>query len=84
MLNFETTLTPASRYTGYPMFRSPAQLADAIRDIGIDAVVMANNHICDNGRTGIEYITARFDSLGIIHTGAFIGPCVHRFKQWAR
>ena len=22
MLNFETTLTPASRYTGYPMFRS--------------------------------------------------------------
>ena len=31
MLNFETTLTPASRYTGYPMFRSPAQLADAIR-----------------------------------------------------
>lgn len=41
MLNFETTLTPTSRYTGYPMFRSPAQLADALHDIGMDAVVMA-------------------------------------------
>lgn len=81
MLNFETTLTPTSRYTGYPMFRSPAQLADAIRDIGIDAVVMANNHICDNGRTGIEYMTARFDSLGIVHTGAFIDSTRYRMNH---
>lgn len=81
MLNFETTLTPTSRYTGYPMFRSPAQLADAIRDIGIDAVVMANNHICDNGQTGIEYMTARFDSLGIVHTGAFIDSTRYRMNH---
>ncbi|MDO4703154.1 CapA family protein [Tannerella sp.] len=81
MLNFETTLTPTSRYTGYPMFRSPAQLADAIRHIGIDAVVMANNHICDNGRTGIEYMTARFDSLGIVHTGAFIDSTRYRMNH---
>ena len=81
MLNFETTLTPTSRYTGYPMFRSPAQLADAIRDIGIDAVVMANNHICDNGRTGIEYMTTRFDSLGIVHTGAFIDSTRYRMNH---
>lgn len=72
MLNFETTLTPTSHYTGYPMFRSPAQLAESIQAIGIDAVAMANNHICDNGRTGIEYMTTCFDSLGIVHTGAFI------------
>lgn len=81
MLNFETTLTPTSRYTGYPMFRSPAQLADAIRDIGIDVVVMANNHICDNGRTGIEYMTARFDSVGIVHTGSFIDSTRYRMNH---
>lgn len=72
ILNFETTLTPTTDYHGYPTFRSPGAVADALRDIGIDAVMFANNHICDNGRTGIEYTTQRFDSLGIAHTGAFV------------
>ena len=71
ILNFETTLTPYARYTGYPMFRSPPQLADALQDIGIDIVVMANNHVCDNGRIGMEFTMNRFDSLGIAYTGAF-------------
>ena len=72
ILNFETTLTPTTDYHGYPTFRSPGAVADALRDIGIDAVMFANNHICDNGHTGIEYTTRRFDSLGIVHTGAFV------------
>ena len=71
ILNFETTLTPRKHYTGYPLFRSPTQLADAIKNIGIDIAVIANNHICDNGRLGIEYTTSRFDSLNIAYTGAF-------------
>lgn len=71
ILNLETTLTPTNYYTGYPLFRSPAQLADAINNIGIDITVLANNHICDNGRLGIEFTTSRLDSLGIVHTGAF-------------
>ena len=29
-MNLETTLTRRSRYTGYPLFRSPAALADAL------------------------------------------------------
>jgi len=72
ILNFETTLTPKTDYHGFPTFRSPGAVADALRDIGIDAVMFANNHICDNGRTGIEYTTQHFDSLGIVHTGAFV------------
>lgn len=71
ILNLETTLNPKSYYTGYPIFRSPAQLADAIKNIGIDVAVLANNHICDNGRTGIEFTIKRLDSLGIAYTGAF-------------
>ena len=71
ILNLETTLTPEKYYTGYPLFRSPAKLADAIKNIGIDIVTLANNHICDNGRTGIEFTINRLDSLKISYTGAF-------------
>ena len=71
IVNLETTLNPKNYYTGYPIFRSPSQLADAIKDIGIDVAVLANNHICDNGRTGIEFTINRLDSLGIAYTGAF-------------
>lgn len=41
ILNFETTLTPTTDYHGFPTFRSPGAVADALRDIGIDAVVLA-------------------------------------------
>ncbi|MDR2763786.1 MAG: CapA family protein [Tannerella sp.] len=71
ILNLETTLTPSLQYTGYPRFRSPSSLADVLSEIGIDVAVLANNHICDNGRMGIDYTTRRLDSLGIAFTGAF-------------
>jgi poly-gamma-glutamate synthesis protein (capsule biosynthesis protein) len=71
ILNLETTLTNAARYTGYPRFRSPASLAGALQDMGIDVAVLANNHICDNGKHGIDYTIRCLDSLGIAYTGAF-------------
>jgi poly-gamma-glutamate synthesis protein (capsule biosynthesis protein) len=71
ILNFETTLTPSGRYTGYPQFRSPPALAEALPEMGIDVAVLANNHICDNGRTGIDCTIKYLDSLGIAYTGAF-------------
>ncbi|MDR2138011.1 MAG: CapA family protein [Tannerella sp.] len=71
ILNLETTLTPSLHYTGYPRFRSPSALADALSEMQIDVAVLANNHICDNGRTGIDYTTRCLDSLGIAFTGAF-------------
>ncbi|MDR3260256.1 MAG: CapA family protein, partial [Tannerella sp.] len=55
ILNLETTLTSSARYTGYPRFRSPTPLAGALQDMGIDVVVLANNHICDNGKPGIDH-----------------------------
>ena len=39
--------------------------------MGINIVVMANNHVCDNGRVGMEFTMNRLDSLGIAYTGAF-------------
>lgn len=71
VLNFETTISPNSRYSGYPRFSSPRQIAKSIHDAGISVVALANNHICDNGFAGIQETISTFDSLGIITTGAY-------------
>lgn len=71
VLNFETTISPNSRYSGYPRFSSPRQIAKSIYDAGISVVALANNHICDNGLAGIKETISTFDSLGIITTGAY-------------
>ena len=72
--NFEVTLggTP---YTGYPRFSSPAELAVACRNAGIDCLVTANNHSADRGKQGIESTINKLDSIGIPHTGTFLDSC---------
>ena len=72
VVNLETTLTRTDRYTGYPCFRSPVALADALRDAGVDVAVLANNHCCDNGAEGIRTSVEELDRCGIRHTGAFV------------
>ena len=69
--NFEVTLA-GPPYKGYPQFSSPASLAVACRNAGIDYMVTANNHAADRGKTGIEGTINRLDSLGIHHTGTFL------------
>jgi len=68
--NFEVTLA-GPPYKGYPQFSSPAALADACRNAGIDCLVTANNHSSDRGKNGITGTINRLDSLGIPHTGTF-------------
>ncbi len=68
--NFEVTLA-GSPYSGYPRFSSPAALAGACRNAGIDYLVTANNHAADRGINGISGTIDRLDSLGIPHTGTF-------------
>jgi hypothetical protein len=69
--NFEVTLA-GPPYKGYPQFSSPAALAVACRNAGIDYLVTANNHAADRGKTGITGTINRLDSLGIPHTGTFL------------
>lgn len=72
VVNLETTLTHSDRYTGYPMFRSPTALAQALADAGVDIATMANNHCCDGGAAGIRTTVEALDRCGICHTGVFI------------
>ncbi|HEX2974536.1 MAG TPA: CapA family protein, partial [Bacteroidales bacterium] len=69
--NLEVTLD-GKPYMGYPQFSSPASLASACKNAGIDYLVNANNHAADRGKRGIRNTIARLDSLGIPHTGTYL------------
>jgi len=68
--NLEVTLA-GPPYKGYPQFSSPAALAAACTDAGIDCLFTANNHSADRGKAGILNTLDRLDSLGIPNTGTF-------------
>jgi poly-gamma-glutamate capsule biosynthesis protein CapA/YwtB (metallophosphatase superfamily) len=68
--NFEVTLA-GYPYSGYPTFSSPAELATACFNAGIDVFANANNHAADRGNKGILSTISTLDSLCIPHTGSF-------------
>ncbi len=68
--NLEVTLA-GPPYKGYPQFSSPAALAVACKNAGIDCLVTANNHSADRGKGGITGTIFRLDSIGMPHTGTF-------------
>ena len=68
--NLEVTLA-GPPYKGYPQFSSPAALAVACKNAGIDCLVTANNHSADRGKAGITGTIFRLDSIGMPHTGTF-------------
>ena len=68
--NLEVTLA-GKPYKGYPRFSAPDELLVAIRDLGLDAIVTANNHSVDRGRAGVERTITLLDSFRIAHTGTF-------------
>ncbi len=69
-VNFETTLA-GKPYSGYPQFSAPDEFAFALKEAGFDLFFLANNHIADKGRRGIERTLRVLDSIGIKHTGVF-------------
>lgn len=55
---------------GYPIFRAPGSLADAIRATGWDICSTASNHTLDGGSAGIRATLGALDRVGVRHTGA--------------
>lgn len=68
--NLEVTLA-GKPYKGYPQFSAPDELLVALKEVGIDVIVTANNHSADRGKKGIERTVAMLDSFAIPHTGTF-------------
>lgn len=71
IVNLETTLSEQGPYTGYPCFRSPAEVADAMVDMGIDVAALANNHCCDKGANGIKSTSEILDDRGMSRVGVY-------------
>jgi poly-gamma-glutamate synthesis protein (capsule biosynthesis protein) len=69
--NLELTLPGKPPYTGYPMFRSPDALAEALKNTGFDVLVTANNHTNDARGSGVISTIRTLDRLKLSHTGTF-------------
>ncbi|WP_308294798.1 CapA family protein [Streptomyces sp. JJ66] len=57
-------------FSGYPMFRTPPQVAQAIADTGYDSCSTASNHTLDAGPEGVERTLDAMDAAGVRHVGS--------------
>ncbi|MFE4874596.1 CapA family protein [Streptomyces sp. NPDC056682] len=57
-------------FTGYPAFKSPPQIAAALKDTGYDSCSTASNHTLDDGADGVARTLKAFDKVGLRHTGS--------------
>ncbi|MDR1875398.1 MAG: CapA family protein [Synergistaceae bacterium] len=68
--NLETVFAGEKRgFAGYPSFNTPDSLADALVDLGVSILTLANNHILDRGEAGAFRTLQVLESAGILWTG---------------
>lgn len=73
VVNLETAVTTGgNRQPKQYAFRAPARAFDVLRDAGVDAVSMANNHGMDFGRAGLRdsLAAARAARMPVLGAGA--------------
>lgn len=67
--NLETTLSGGPKYSGFPAFNSPDDLASELKEVGFDLLLTANNHSLDKGSTGLCRTLDVLDEAGLAHVG---------------
>ena len=67
----ETTFLDNADFAGYPMFRSPKQLATSLKDAGFDLINTASNHCMDSLKAGIGSTLDVLDEAGLDHIGTY-------------
>ncbi len=69
--NLELTFggSESGNFRGYPAFNTPDQLADAIKDSGINMLMTSNNHSNDTGFFGLKRTATVLKEKGIEFTG---------------
>lgn len=73
--NIETTIsTPEKGFYGYPRFRSPKEVIEALKYAGFDVITTSNNHILDGFEFGLEHTLNTLDDFDLMHTGASRTP----------
>ena len=71
VVNLETTLAQRPPYSGYPLFCSPAEVATALANAGVDVAITANNHALDMRAGGLTSTIDILSQNGILSTGTF-------------
>jgi len=69
VVNLETTLSGGPPYSGYPAFNSPDDMAYALKELGFDLCLTANNHSLDRGFSGLSRTLDVLDRAGLAHVG---------------
>ena len=69
--NLETVIAPDRPYTGYPVFNTPPTLLDALKNVGVDFLTLANNHMLDGGFNGLVSTVDAVEAAGFDHAGAY-------------
>ncbi|MEF9886697.1 CapA family protein [Streptomyces sp. P9-A4] len=57
-------------YTGYPAFKSPPEVAAALKATGYDSCSTASNHTLDDGADGLGRTLDALDRAGVRHAGS--------------
>lgn len=68
--NLETPVAPESRAAGMMSFNAPVELLTALGEVGVRVVSVANNHIYDRGRRGLEATLKHAKEAGLVPVGA--------------
>lgn len=58
-------------YTGYPFFNTPSSYITALKEVGFDLLVTANNHSLDRSEKGIIRTINEIDSRNLKYVGTY-------------
>ena len=58
-------------YTGYPFFNSPASYISALKEVGFDLLITANNHSLDRSEKGILKTIDEINSRNLNYVGTY-------------
>ncbi len=67
----ETSFPDVQYYTGYPMFKTPGELATGLKDVGFDLINTASNHAMDGLEAGLYRTLDILDEQGLDHVGTY-------------
>lgn len=67
--NFESTVNPNKNISGHPMFNTPSEALNYLKDFGFDALATSNNHCLDSGYEGVQTTIDAIEKAGLKHFG---------------
>lgn len=71
LANLETTIATDSKFSGYPLFKSPPQVIESIKNAGFSILSTANNHSLDGKKEGVEKTVETIKEQGLLNIGSY-------------